>query len=80
MKTMRFFLQAHNQLYGYIEVHPMTIVVQEDFIGLKELDKGGRLELGSLPGYHMQFSLEEFNKKLIQPYLTRNETRAMASR
>ena len=53
--------------------------MQEDFIGLKELDKAGRLELGSLPGYHMQFSLEDFNEKVIQPYLTLNVTRVSTS-
>lgn len=54
--------------------------LQEDFIGLKELDKAGRLELGSLPGYHMHFSLEEFDERVIQPYLTVNESRVLASR
>ena len=54
--------------------------LQEDFIGLKELDKRGRLELGSLPGYHMHFSLEEFNEQIIQPYLAYNESRVMTSR
>lgn len=44
--------------------------LQEDFIGLKELDEAGRLELGTLPGYHMHFSLQEFDEKVIKAYLT----------
>jgi hypothetical protein len=44
--------------------------VQEDQIGLRKLDESGRLNLGTLPGYHMRFTLQEFDDLIITPYLT----------
>lgn len=43
--------------------------LQEDFIGLKELDRDGRITLKSFPGVHMQFSFEDFEREIIWPYL-----------
>lgn len=42
---------------------------KEDWIGLKELDESGRLILGSVPGRHMNFSLEWLLKNVIDAHL-----------
>ena len=46
-----------------------TELYKEDWIGLKELDEGGRLVLGHVPGPHMHFSLEWLLKNVVNPYL-----------
>lgn len=55
-------------------------VPQEDYIGLKQLDLSGRLELKSLPGYHMHFSLKEFDDQVIRPYLDSNTSRPIVAK
>lgn len=47
-----------------------TDLYKEDQIGLRKLDESGRLNLGTLPGYHMRFTLQEFDDLIITPYLT----------
>lgn len=47
-----------------------TDLYQEDWIGLKQLNQQGRLQFLSIPGNHMQFTLEFFAKNVIAPYLT----------
>jgi len=49
-----------------------TDLYKEDHIGLKRLDLAGRLDHGTLPGYHMQFTLQEFDDLIVGPYLTAN--------
>ncbi|PRW45157.1 Palmitoyl- thioesterase 1 [Chlorella sorokiniana] len=46
-----------------------TELYQQDWIGLKELQESGRLELAHCPGRHMQFSLEWFARNVVRPYL-----------
>ena len=46
-----------------------TDLYKEDWIGLKELDEGGRLVLNSVPGRHMNFSLKWLLKNVIDAYL-----------
>lgn len=41
----------------------------EDRIGLRALAEGGRLELKSAPGFHMQFTLDWFTENVIWPHL-----------
>jgi len=49
---------------------PNCYTAQEDHIGLRKLDESGRLDLGTLPGYHMHFTLQEFEDLIVIPYLT----------
>lgn len=43
---------------------------REDWLGLKSLDKAGRLVFATVPNaQHMQFSLEWFEENVIRPYL-----------
>ena len=48
--------------------------MQEDHIGLKRLDEAGRLDQGTIPGYHMHFTLQEFDNLIVGPYLTANQS------
>lgn len=41
---------------------------QEDFIGLRHLETGYKLEFGELEGHHMQFSKKDLVDKIILPY------------
>eukprot|EP00884_Botryococcus_braunii_P007153 jgi/Botrbrau1/16439/Bobra.0142s0035.1 len=50
---------------------------KEDWIGLRELDESGRLDLVECPGQHMHFSLDWFESDVIHPYL--GTTRAPSS-
>ncbi|KAF9545839.1 hypothetical protein EC957_010467 [Mortierella hygrophila] len=42
---------------------------KEDWLGLKTMDKAGKLEFEVIEGEHMQFSLEEFTDRITIPYL-----------
>lgn len=48
---------------------PIYYAMQEDQIGLRKLDESRRLDLKTIPGYHMHFTLQEFDDVVI-PYLT----------
>lgn len=49
-------------------------IYKEDWIGLKALDKAGRLTLATVPGAgHMQFTLDWFEESVIRPYLAPSE-------
>ncbi|KAG0338211.1 hypothetical protein BG004_007307 [Podila humilis] len=41
----------------------------EDWLGLKQMDREGKLVFDILNGEHMQFSLEDFTSKITLPYL-----------
>ena len=43
-------------------------LLQEDFIGLKHLDKLGKLQLETLPGAHMRFTPDDFQQQIL-PFL-----------
>lgn len=45
------------------------IVLQEDWIGLKELDERGAVSLKECPGNHMQITEAYFQKHVIEQYL-----------
>ena len=43
---------------------------EDDRLGLRQLDEGGRLELVHAPGMrHMHFSLAWFTDSVVRPYL-----------
>ncbi|KAG0244129.1 hypothetical protein BGX31_009781 [Mortierella sp. GBA43] len=42
---------------------------KEDWLGLKTMDENDQLVYDTLEGQHMQFSTEEFTKKITLPYL-----------
>ena len=44
-------------------------MLQEDLIGLREIDAKDGLIFDELDGHHMQFSEEELIHKIIRPYL-----------
>ncbi|KAF9972183.1 hypothetical protein BGZ73_004722 [Actinomortierella ambigua] len=44
-------------------------IYREDWIGLKAMDDQDKLVYLTLPGQHMQFSLDEFAEKVTIPYL-----------
>jgi palmitoyl-protein thioesterase len=44
-------------------------IYTEDWIGLQQLDKLGRLKLLSSPGNHLRFTDEWFLTNIIKPYL-----------
>ncbi|KAK9829239.1 hypothetical protein WJX72_004713 [[Myrmecia] bisecta] len=46
-----------------------TPLYKDDWIGLRALDESGRLQLGEVPGKHMQFSWDWFMEHVVQPYL-----------
>ena len=46
-----------------------TALYQEDWIGLKQLQEGGRLVRGRCPGFHMQFTLDWFEEHVARKYL-----------
>ncbi|KAK9914923.1 hypothetical protein WJX75_002329 [Coccomyxa subellipsoidea] len=46
-----------------------TALYKEDWIGLKDLDERGRIEFKEVPGGHMHFSLDWFEKHVVVPYL-----------
>ncbi|CAL8468865.1 g8406 [Coccomyxa elongata] len=46
-----------------------TALYQEDWIGLRKLDQDGKLSFKEVPGGHMHFSLDWFEKNIIFPYL-----------
>ena len=48
--------------------------LQEDFIGLRQLDEEGKVELKSCPTAHMQFSMDWFDQEVVQRYLANNTT------
>eukprot|EP00053_Salpingoeca_punica_P008516 m.76370 g.76370 ORF g.76370 m.76370 type:complete len:305 (-) comp14633_c0_seq2:204-1118(-) len=41
----------------------------EDWLGLKELDTSGRIDMLECPGDHMQISMQYFHDEVILPYL-----------
>ena len=43
--------------------------MQEDWIGLKELDERGAVSLKECPGSHMQITEAYFQKHVIEQYL-----------
>jgi len=46
-----------------------TTEYQQDWLGLKTLNSQGKIKKLSVPGDHMQFSLDFFTKEVIRPYL-----------
>ncbi|KAM7543313.1 hypothetical protein Aperf_G00000014860 [Anoplocephala perfoliata] len=56
---------SSEKTYGYNE----SSQYQTDSLGLKTLNKQGRLHLIPLPGYHLQFSDEWFRKFIIHRFL-----------
>ncbi|KAG6444742.1 palmitoyl-protein thioesterase 1 [Manduca sexta] len=47
-----------------------SMLYKEDRLGLKKMDKAGKLKFLSTPGDHLHFSEEWFIKNIIKPYLT----------
>lgn len=43
--------------------------LQEDWLGLRQLDEEGKLHLLEIDGGHMQFSLEWFEEEVMKPFL-----------
>lgn len=41
----------------------------EDLIGLRQLDERAALEFGSVPGAHMQFTMDWFKENVVNKYL-----------
>lgn len=52
----------------------MLCVVQEDWVGLRQLHEAGKVRRGTSPGGHMQFSLKWFGENVVMPYLAANAT------
>ena len=46
-----------------------TCFMQEDWIGLKQLDQSGRVTLEECPGQHMHVTLDWFDAHVIQAHL-----------
>jgi len=46
-----------------------TAIYQQDWIGLQVLNKQGKIDLKTVPGDHMQFTIEWFNANVVYPYL-----------
>lgn len=46
-----------------------TALYREDWIGLRELQEGGRLVRDRCPGQHMQFGLDWFGEHVVHMYL-----------
>ena len=46
-----------------------TALWAEDRIGLRQLAEGGRLELKSASGHHLEFSLSWFTEHVLWPHL-----------
>ncbi|KAF8978570.1 hypothetical protein BGZ46_006333 [Entomortierella lignicola] len=46
---------------------------KEDWLGLKTMDRAGKLIYEIMEGEHMQFSLEEFTERITIPYLLKIE-------
>lgn len=44
-------------------------IYKEDWIGLKELDKAGKLKRIAVEGDHLQFNLSWFQKYIVEPFL-----------
>ena len=42
---------------------------QEDWIGLRELHERGRVVFDEIPGAHMHFTLQYFEKHVVSRYL-----------
>lgn len=53
---------------GPVDVYD-TPLYQEDWIGLKQLDRQRKLLLDEAPGEHMHFSLEWFLENVVYRYL-----------
>ncbi|XP_029648481.1 palmitoyl-protein thioesterase 1 [Octopus sinensis] len=53
------------------EIYPMeeSPLYKEDLLGLKTLNKTGRLHLLSYPSDHLRFTLSWFNETIVQKYL-----------
>jgi len=51
-----------------VKLHEQDLY-KEDFIGLRQLDESGRLELKEIDGEHMNFTLEWFESEILQQYL-----------
>ena len=46
-----------------------TVWLQEDWIGLKQLDVEGKVKLEECPGQHMHVTLDWFTTYVIQAHL-----------
>lgn len=46
-----------------------TELYQEDILGLRALQEGGRLVRESAPGFHMQFKLRWFGEVVVKRYV-----------
>ena len=57
-----------------IKVH--LVMLQEDWIGLRELDESGKLVFETCPGSHMHFGLDWFRTTVIDAHLAGNSSRA----
>jgi len=64
-----FGYYADNDLSRMLAFNETKLYI-EDTIGLKSLDKMGKLQFDTTPGEHMQFTLPWFNEHVIVPYLS----------
>lgn len=62
---------SHFGYFDGISLIPLkeSLIYKEDWIGLLELDKRGRLVFEHAPGFHMQFTMDWFEKHVLKPYL-----------
>ncbi|CAD7703062.1 unnamed protein product, partial [Ostreobium quekettii] len=44
-------------------------IYKEDWIGLKQLDERGAIDIGDVPGDHMEFTMEWFMEHVVEKYL-----------
>lgn len=56
-----------------------TDIYTNDWIGLKTLDKAGKVTKKGCPGGHMQITMEYLDKEVIQPYLKGSGEEATAA-
>lgn len=54
-----------------VDITPLrqSDIYTQDLLGLKEMDKGGRLKFLSSPGDHLQFTIDWFLANILYPYL-----------
>ena len=60
------------QIHSACACEAINSSVQEDWVGLRQLDEAGKVRRGTSPGGHMQFSLAWFGENVVMPYLAAN--------
>lgn len=60
------------------EVVPLQtqLLWTEDWLGLRALDEAGGVFFGTIPGVHMQFTLDWFDENVVTPYLSDDKAAA----